>query len=264
MQLIDADHENSWPEALQQGLEAGREAIAAFQRERARIDQLAQEDVTFRINRPPNQHQNAWDAVVALAERTVATRHLLGFHATRLVENEIEEIGQRGLQLLSVELLHRRVETLKAAGAITDRQAARLLERNQAAEDNRVGRTAFFFTRPQLKDAGLDRLCRSWGGEALYNFHEDDPETGPLLRSIGIPCIVAVAVQVANIDPYYDIGKRLVNVWCRRRGIKTELPPDFGGVVRTHTPAENILRIIRITDPEFLELTAHDKWREPL
>jgi hypothetical protein len=140
------------------------------------------------------------------------------------VENEIEEIGQRGLQLLSVELVRRRVEALKTTGTITDRQARRLLEHNQAAEDNRSGRTAFFFTRPQLKDAGLDRLCRSWGGEALYNFHEDDPETGPLLRCIGIPCIVAVAVPVTNIEPRFDVGERLVSVWCDRRRIKTERP----------------------------------------
>src|SRR6266545_1187129 len=181
MKLIDADDENSWPAALLQGLEAHRETIAAFQRERARIDQAAQEDVTLRIYRHPNQHQNAWDAALALAARTVATCHLLGFHATRLVESDIEEIGQRGLQLLSVELLRRRVEARKTDGTITDRQAARLLEHNQAAEDNRSGRTAFFFTRAQLKNAGLDRLCRSWGGEALYNYHERNPQTGPLL-----------------------------------------------------------------------------------
>jgi hypothetical protein len=265
MQLIDADDENTWPKALLRGLEADREAIATFQRERARIDRAAEEDVMLRVCRPANPNQNAWDAALALGEHATASGHLLGFHATRLVEHEIEEIRQQGLQLLSVELLCRRVEALTTAGAITDQQARRLLGYNQAAEDNRSGRTAFFFTRAQLKDhAGLDHLCRSWGGEALYNYHEDDPETGPLLRSIGIPSIVAAAVRVADIEPHFDIGQRLVNIWCVQRGIVTELPLDFGGVVRTHTPAASILRIIGISDPEFLALTAHDRWRNPL
>jgi hypothetical protein len=264
MQPIDADDENTWPEALLQGLEAHREAIAAFQRERARVDRAAWDDVMLRECRPANPHQAAWDAALALAEHVTASGYLLGFHATRLMEHEVEEIMRSGLQLLSVDLLKRRLAAAQHAGNLTGQQVARLLRRHQAAEDNRSGRTAFFFTRAQLKHAGLDRLCRSWGGEALYNYHENDPETGPLLRSIGTPCIVVAAVRVADIEPRFDIGQRLVNVWCARRDIMTELPPDFGGVVRAPTPAKNIVRIIEVDDPEFLALTECDRWRRPL
>src|SRR5262249_29132901 len=136
MQLIDADDENTWPDALLRGLEADRGAIDAFQRERACIDRAAEEDVMLRIYRPTNPNQNAWDAALALAARAVASHHLLGFHATRLVESEIKEIRQQGLQPLSVELLCRRVGALTTAGAIADQQAHRLLGYNQAAEGN--------------------------------------------------------------------------------------------------------------------------------
>jgi hypothetical protein len=265
MQLVDADRESTWPDSFLQWLEANRDAIDAFQRERARIDRGAWDDVMLRINRPENPDQDAWDAALLLAGDTVASAHLLGFHATRLMEHEITEIRRNGLEPLSVDLLTRRLVAARQMGAVTAKQVARFLRDHQAADDNRSGRTAFFFTRAQLDNgAGVDRLCRSWGGEALYNSHEDDKETGPLLRSLGSPCIVVAAVRVADIEPRFDIGYRLLNVWCARRGIVTEHSPQFGAVVRVHTPAENIVRIISFGDPEFLTLTQHDRWRRPL
>src|SRR5260370_32302832 len=105
MQPIDADDENTWPEALLRGLEADRQGIASFQRERARIDRAGYEDLTLRIDRPANRYQNSWDAALLLAERSVASHHLRGLHATRILEPEVREITQCGLQLLSVELL---------------------------------------------------------------------------------------------------------------------------------------------------------------
>ena len=249
MQLIEADCEGTWPKALLRGLDAHRQELADFQVERARTDRPA-------WLTPSNPHQAAWDAVLALAERTTASGHLLGFHATRLMDHEVQTIRQGGLEPLSVELLERRLLVAQSVGALTPEQAARLLARHKAAEDNRSRRTAFFFTRAQLKNAGLDCLCRSWGGEALYSCHADNEETGPLLTSLGTPCIVVAAVSVADIEQRFDIQYRLVNVWCARRDIRTEHGPEFGGVVRAPTPS--ILRIIKLGDPEFVVLTGHD------
>lgn len=155
-QPIDADDESTWPDALLRHLEANRKAIAAFHRERARIDRAAEDDVTLRIDRPVNVHQAAWDEALALAERTVAPRHLLGLHATRLMEHEVEEIGRRVLQPLSVELLKRRLAAAQKAGALTAEQVARLLGNHQAADDNRSGRGVLLHTRAAK---GSKQLC---------------------------------------------------------------------------------------------------------
>jgi hypothetical protein len=265
MHAIDADCESTWPEALLQGLTADQDALAAFQNERERIDRLAEDDPTLRWCRPSNPHQTAWDSALALARRTTVSSNLLGRHATRLMEHEVEQIKQSGLELLSVELLQRRLAAAQNVGALTAQQVTRLRGRHQAGDDNRSGMTAFCFTRAQFKDqTAIERLFRSWGGEALYNSHEDDKETGPLLRSLGSPCIVVAALRVADVNTYRDIGERLMNVWCARRGIITELGPEFNGRVRTRTPAENIIKIIRFDDQEFLALTRHDRWPEPL
>jgi hypothetical protein len=99
------------------------------------------------------------------------------------MDHEVEEITRCGLELLSVELLQRRLVTAQSVWALTAKQAARLLTRHQAADDNRSGRTAFVFTREQLKcQLDFKQLFRSWGGEALYNSHEDKEETGPTTK----------------------------------------------------------------------------------
>jgi len=265
MRPIEANFENTWPEGLLRGLEAHRDALSAFQLERAHIDAAAYEDVMLRINRPSNPHQAAWDEALALAEQTTASGHLLGFHATRLMKHEVEEIKRSGLQPLSVELLQRRLGAAQKAGALTAEEYRRLFACHQAACENRLGRMAFCFTHAQLKDeGGVGRLLGSWGGEALYNSHEDDAKTGPLLKGLGSPCIVVAAVGVADIDTHIEVGERLVNCWCARRAIVTEHRPEFEGKVRTNIPGENILRIVRLGDPEFLALTEHNRWRNPL
>ncbi len=247
------------------GLDAHRQALADFQIKRARIDRAADDDVILRINRPSNPDQAAWDAALALAKHTTASGHLLGFHATRLMDHEVEEIRRCGLELLSVDLLQRRLVAAQSLGALRAEQTARLLARHQAADDNRSRMTAFAFTREQLKSqSDFERLFRSWGGEAHYNSHEDDEETGPLLRSLGTPCIVVAALRVADVETHMEVGHRLVNIWCAGRDIVPEHEPLFGGKVRVHMPGESILKIIRLDDPEFVALTKHDKWRRPL
>jgi len=55
-----------------------------------------------------------------------------------------------------------------------------------------------------------------------------------------------------------------VNVWCAKRGIRTEDAPDFQGHVRADIPGTHIKKIVTVDDAEFLTLTAHNTWRTPL
>jgi hypothetical protein len=61
MGIVEADIEATWPTPLREALGAKAREIAAFQRERARIDRAAEEDVVLRVQRPRNPHQAAWD-----------------------------------------------------------------------------------------------------------------------------------------------------------------------------------------------------------
>ena len=262
---IDADAEGTWPEVLLKALSDHAGQITAYHVERARIDRAAEKDIMLFINRPGNPHQHAWDAILKMSENAVAGQRILGFHATRLTSAERENIRLNGLCTLSPALIERRLEGIDSAGLLSGELLASLRARNQVHDRYRIGMTWFCFNRALLRDeSGVERLLRSWGGEALYNSHEHDEETGPVLRSLGQPCIVVAAVPAEGIKTFLAVGQRLVNIWCAKQGINTEHAPGFEGHVRTNISGNHILKIVSIDDPEFLRLTAHDSWRKPL
>ena len=155
-----------------------------------------------------------------------------------------------------------RCATCDQRSADLERRSRALRSRNQIGDSNRSGRTWFIFTRAPLRDkSGIERLFRSWGGEALYNSHEDDHRTGSLVRGIGSPRIVVAAVPVVGLQCFMDVGERLINVWCAKRGICTGHNPNFEGYVRNDVSGQSILRIISSTDAE---LTRHTNSDEPL
>lgn len=263
--IIEADREETWPQQMLAELAANADQIAAYHLERARIDRAAEGDVMLRVDRPPNNNEPIWRDILQMSERAIAKQRLLGFHATRLADSERVDIISNGLRVLSPELFERRMSAVEKAGLISRELGARLRVRNQVRDDNRSGRTAFCFTRRLLADeGGIGRLFRSWGGEAVYNSHEGDEQTGPAIAVIGQPCVVIAAVPVEAIGTYMSVAERLVNVWCAKRGMKPEHAPDFGGYVRADIPGGCIQRIVVIDDPEFLTLATHNTWRYPL
>jgi hypothetical protein len=263
--IIDAYNETSWPVELRELLAANAEHIRNYYAERNRISRAAETDVILRVNPPANPCQEAWDNVLAQASRIVGSCEILGYHATRLTDDEAADVATNGIRVLSTVLFEERVGRALAARLLTADDAAGLRGRNQVSDDNRSGMCWFVFTRTPLSDeSGIERLFRSWGGEALYNSHEDDELTGPLLRQIGSPRIIVAEIPAAGIQCFMDVGQRLINIWCAKHGIRTGHYPDFEGYVRGDIPGRSIVRVIHHTDAEFVELTKHTDWDEPL
>src|ERR1700676_2031123 len=48
-------------------------------------------------------------------------------------------------------------------------------------------------------NGGVGRFFRYWGGEALYNSHQDHAVRGPLLESIGTPCVIQADIPISNL-----------------------------------------------------------------
>jgi hypothetical protein len=265
MNEIDAEAERTWPQELQNALTQLEPQIAAYHVLRAQIDRAAVDDVMLRINRPENPNQDAWTELVELADSLVMGGHLLGFHATRLTDAEQADIRNKGLRVLSEQMLFERMAAVEAAGSVLTGQLKRLQARHQASDDNRKGMLWFSFTRAPLRDeSSVERLFRSWGGEALYNSHEDDSVTGPVLAVIGQPCVIIAAVQCDGLETFTSIGERLVNIWCDARGIATGHRSGFEGYTRADIPAADIVDVVPLGDAKFETLTGHSGWRKPL
>lgn len=255
----------TWPAELRKALSLVAAQIKAYQTERARIYRAAEKDVGLRIFRPDNSYQGTWDSILGEANAALKGQRLLGFHATSLIREEIEDIRQGGMKVLSTDLLRRRLERV-AGGGLTSRHVVEtLFSNNQVDSASRGGRTYFCFGRRLMRsESGVRRLFRSWGGEALYWGHEDDAVIGPALRSIGKPCIVIAAVPVDHVRTYFSPGELLVDVWCARKRIRTGHEVGFEGHTRSDVAACDIVRIVEFTDSEFQKLTRHQQWRTPL
>ena len=205
-----------------------------------------------------------YDAAIYGLQDLLNGYSIIGWHCTRLTGEEIAAIVERGMQLPDSAMLHRRLDTLLRAGVLTTIVADKLKTTNQANDDNRAGMLWFCFYPPRLAgEDGIARFFRHWGGEALYNSHEDNPETGTAIARIGRPCLIEAMVPISGLNSTraaFNVARRhLIH-----RGLETEEPIELEGPVRHPLAASAIRRVITFPEEDFVALTRCDAWRKPL
>lgn len=124
---------------------------------------------------------------------------LRAYHCTRLLDHEVQMIRERGLRVLTAELIRDRIISAQRASAITKRDAAMLSNANVFATGEASGRenqvcfvlsTLLF----QVDPGACTLLLTTWGGEAMYMSSRRDAM--PLqLSQLGKPTIVVSLLQ---------------------------------------------------------------------
>ena len=139
----------------------------------------------------------AYDQAIYDVVKHLRPYSILGWHCTRLTDSEIEKMLTSGIQMPDAVTLHRRIDECVSAKQLPLDIATMLKAKNQAHDAYRAGIFWFCFFPPKLAgEAGISRFFRHWGGEALYNYHEDDPITSKALSAFGTPCIVEADVPI--------------------------------------------------------------------
>lgn len=257
--IISLDNEASWPSELLALLEQKFPALQAYENNRRQIDQQTEKDLVLRFNPPSNPYHSIRDEVLT----ALWPHSLIGYHCTRLHQDEILSVREGGLQPLSLELLQSRIKRRVEASDISSDTAERLLIDHQAQESNRSGMIWLIFSCELLhSELGVGRFFRSWGGEALYNSHEDDEKTGLILRSLGVPCIVEAAVPISEIRTSFPIEEKFLQVYLHHRSVNTGHDSEMEGYITMNLLPSHISRIIQVHEPEFVQLTSCDTWRE--
>jgi hypothetical protein len=216
------------------------------------------------INRPPGF---AYDAAINELKELMRNSSCMmrGYHCTRLTEAEIQTILGNGMSLPNITMLNERIADLVAAGMLEESAAQHLMNKNQANDANRAGMIWFCFFPPRTAgQLGIERFFRSWGGEALYNSHEDNPITGPALTKVGVPCIIETLVPIESLPRLSWLETRLILRFLVSRGFETVEDLDHEDRSENPIPAENIIRLIRFPDDDFISLTECNKWKPPL
>jgi len=239
------DDETTWPSELKQILDEGLPILRAFFAEYARIERLQRDDVGLRIREPRNPYRQRKDEIYDAVGRSLAGLYIVAWHCTRLCDDEIELVRTNGMYPLSPETLTTRLERRIRTGDISTEEAERFANEHKANDENRQKKLWFIFSRSLLHDeGGVGRLFTSWGGEALYGCHEQDVCTGPVLRSIGSPCIVEAELPIERIEAYFAPAEWVARPFLSRHRISAGNSPERDGHIRETIGPERIRRVI--------------------
>ncbi len=247
MTLIDPEMAATWPESLREYLNRHADLFL---------------DWEFG---PKNTSARDYDRAVYGLIDVLQPFALRGWHCTRLTDREIDIVLNQGLALPNLALLSRRIDDLIDAGLLDPETAGRLKARNQAADGNRAGMLWFCFYPPRRAgESGIERFFRHWGGEALYNSHEDDPLTAPVLAGLGGACLIEADVPIASLPPQGGLYTKIYRRFLASLGARIREPMDHEDRMKRPLPADSVRRVVRFPEPDFLALTGCADWRHPI
>ncbi|MBL0635009.1 hypothetical protein [Aeromonas dhakensis] len=186
---------------------------------------------------------------------------LIGYHCTKLTHYEIEDIRKNGMKLQCGESLRQRVLRLESAQEIERAVSQKLLARNQADDSNRAFMLWFCFFEPHLAGFyGIHRFFKSWGGEALYNSHENQKITGDALKEIGIPCVIKANVAISSLKASYYPCSALIRSYLQERGYLISNSIEHEGYSTEDISSNQIEAIYLHPSDEFIQLTKCNEW----
>ena len=245
--LLELEQPAAWPAALQTYLQTQHDLF------------LGRETGTGRVA------PASYDKAICGLMDVLQPYAIRGWHCTRLTDAEINEIQRNGMQLPNAAMLTRRIEALVVAGQLDCHSAQQLIAKNQADEANRANMLSFCFYPPgRAGESGIGRFFRYWGGEALYNSHQDDPVMSSIIGCIGTPSLVEAEVPVALLKSSTGLALKVARLFLISRGFQTEEPIDHADRINRPLPADCIRRVVRFPDSDFLSLTGCADWRSPL
>jgi hypothetical protein len=245
--LLDLGKPETWPHPLRAYLDDHHDLFLGWESKNGYVSAKAFDDAIYGL----------MDALLPYA--------ITGWHCSRLTDAEIDHILSQGMQLPDAAMLDRRIDALVAAGHLTEDVARRLKAKNQSGDSNRAGMLWFCFFPPRgAGEHGIERFFRHWGGEALYNSHEDDPVTSSAISGIGTPCLIEADVPIASLEKHGGLSFKVYRRFLASRGYDTREPVEHGDRIKSPLAVEAIRRVIRFPGPEFQSFTGCADWRTPI
>jgi hypothetical protein len=178
--VVDPDDPSQWPDAV-------RALCGEWESEVAATEYLSDLELG--------------DSADSALRASLQGQQLRAYHATRLLPHEVDGIRSDGLRVFSRQLVDNRIDAAHAHGHLTGVEADELRAAHMFAvgEDTDRGNRSGLWVTLRMASLGLGGwpLMSHWGGEGI-NFSSGATHLGPLLRRLGRPTIVVVAVPVAS------------------------------------------------------------------
>ena len=259
---------DSWPPDFREIAIHDKSLVVSFHQECSRIDRYCEDDVLLRINPPKNRYKQAYRALVVQLESLLVSHRIVAYHCSRLTKEEIVNIKQEGLRILTADFVNKRLDQCLSHGYLKQaeyeriRNSPNLFESLNDKNGLRTGMIHFCGNRSTLRDChAVYRLFRSWGGEALYWGHEQDASLARVLGRIGVPCIVVCAIPFTRIKQgFHELSEHFLSYLVYDELGLTDLSSAVDIRTEENLCSSEILDIIAYSDSRFEELTAESSW----
>lgn len=257
----------TWPTQVINLLKMDSKIIQSYLIEQKEIDdRCSTGDLDFRFNPPDNSWIKEWEDLTRKLKLMIQDCLFCGFHCTRLVESEIDDIQSNGLKPLCPDFTNKRIEKILKDNLISLETAQEIMNENESSISGRIGQVCFSHCLSTLtEELGLYRLFRSWGGEAIYVGRENEL-SGKELRNIGIPCIVVGILNYSDIayaNSCCLFEERIIHIWANYhklcKGIQED--NDFDSLIKKDV---QIIDIIKYNNPLFEQLTNSSTWTDKI
>lgn len=186
-------------------------------------------------------------------------RHILVYHATRLLPHEVDWIKNQGIGPLSREL---RAEKLERAAAtyphlVTADDVLLVMNSGPLSWEShhqvRVGQLWVVAPIDAFAQSnGFETLLGDWGGESIAWAAEGQTPVAEACRSVidelnavSVPSIVELGVDPQNLNWWTDIWKVLVGRLLGAREAWNEW------IITSHVPAGQVFSILQPDDPRW-------------
>lgn len=260
--FIEVEDSNTWPPEALNLLKENFNLLSLYTENEIAYPNIPLPERLYYVN----PYKDKRESIIEQLDEILEGHNLVGYHCTRLLDHEIVSIKNNGMNPLSLKFFEKRVKQAINNGSFGAETGQYLLENNLCSEPFRQGMLWFVCGVSMLKDEdGVGKFFRGWGGEAIYNWHENNELSWSILKSIGHPCIIRAALTPIKIFPTtWSIGMNLEQAFLQNKGIETPNNPQFDAHMKHQLPSEQILKIILIDDPEFSELTNYEKWKKKI
>lgn len=260
--LIEVEDESTWPKEILSIFIEHHETLENYSHwESSQYDLLHRDLLSYvpHHERPSNPYQGKRNYILEDINNLIHDSLVIGYHCTRLLKHEIEDINKNGLALPSTIFLRKRLQTAVELGHFTQDEMQQLIAQNAYLEQPiRENVLHFVCGYSALKnDSGIQKFFRCWGGEAIFNEHENQTALFPKLCQIGIPYIIKVKLEQKS---GINLAERLESTYLYNRNKIEILDAAYDDYIRIPLPRKQILEIIPFNDPDFIKLTAHHEW----
>lgn len=199
MDAVDISEIATWPTDLLAAVENAKPDLVDWAKRKREIDRLGEKDVRARIHPPPNGHQDSADKHTGRFDDVLSKHLFVVRHCTRLFDVDIERIAKMGMLPLTPEMTKLRLDEMQDRGYLSADHASVLESESLSNKSERRDSTSWILGQAPLREEeNVSRLLSHWGGEAMYQAHEDAP-LGAVLRGMGTAAIVEACVPYAML-----------------------------------------------------------------